>query len=192
MVVGAQGGRLAAASPLKTPGGNRLDSALGKQLAAAALRPSAQAALQSPLRPLAEPGESPQRLRFAPPTLRKDHPRKSPPERLPIGLMQYRDWLMLGCDGCAHANTVMGPAGGDAAEAAMTPVEVTLRHCLNLRARRWATYEFMTPAIDEPWYSRGSMPALLRDLGLHQARTPLSPSFVAPTGPAVRSIAHRC
>ena len=142
-----------------------LEGALTKQLAAAALRPSAQAALHSPLRPLADAAESPRRLRFNPPTLRTDHPRKSPPERLPIGLMQYRDWLMLGCDGCAHAAAVMAPADGDAA---MGPVEVALRHCLNLRARRWATYEFVTPAIDEPWYAHGSMAHVLRQLGLHK------------------------
>jgi hypothetical protein len=162
-----QGCRLPEASPLKTPGG-----ASATSLAAAALRPSAHAALQ---------GLSAERLphgfetgllqRQHPNSFRRSNRRKTPPERLPIGLMQHRSWLMRGCEGGAsrggepigsHAAIV---ATGDT-DAPMSEAERALRHCLSLRARRWATFEFMTATLDEPWLQRGTMTELLEELGL--------------------------
>jgi hypothetical protein len=80
--------------------------------------------------------------------------------------MQYHDWLMLGCTGRMH----IAPAAVFSAETFMSDLEVALRHCLNLRARRWASYEFMTAAIDETWFQQGTMQDLLRQLGLHRVR----------------------
>lgn len=153
------------ASPLKTPQG---------MSAAAALRPSAQAALTG-----ASAEQIPLSLDVAalpqvnPLSQRVRHARKSAPERLPIGLMQHRSWLMRGCEGGA----VRGgePFGGyealvgDDAQP-MSMVERALRRCLSLRARRWATYEFMTAAIDEPWLQQGTMAELLEGIGLGEVR----------------------
>ena len=99
------------------------------------------------------------------------HRRKAPPERLPIGLMQYRSWLMRGCEGNPQGLSLNGPGlalGDDGLP--MGDQEKCLRHCLTLRTRRWAMFEFMTPKIDEPWYHQGSMRQLLDSMGLQGLR----------------------
>ena len=101
--------------------------------------------------------------------------RKSPPERLPLHLMQHRAWLMPGFvqGSNGQANTAVDAAAipgakGASATAGMSDPERRLRHCLGLRARRWAMFEFVTPPIDRAFYEEGSMAEYLQSLGLHQ------------------------
>ena len=156
-----QGCRIPEASPLKTPG------ATANSLPTAALRPSAQAALQGMSAEQASHGfESALSQRPNVKTMRRSHRRKAPPERLPMALMQHRHWLMRGCEGesrVAHGGLAMA-TGDDEQE--MCEAERALRHCLNLRTRRWANYEFVTASIDEPWLQQGSMAQLLDEIGL--------------------------
>lgn len=87
--------------------------------------------------------------------------RKSPPERLPLYLMQHRSWLMHG--------PAAGPAAGAAGDVGEPcDAEQRLRRALSLRMRRWAMYEFLTPVIDRGYLAEGSMAEYLATLGLDQ------------------------
>lgn len=101
--------------------------------------------------------------------------RKSPPERLPLHLMQHRAWLMPGSmqgsnsQAATEVDAAAMPAvNGGSTTASMGEPERQLRHCLGLRARRWAMFEFVTPPIDRAFYEDGSMSEYLHSLGLHQ------------------------
>ncbi len=48
----------------------------------------------------------------------------------------------------------------------MGPAEVTLRHCLGPRTRRWAMYEFQYSALDRPYFMRSELQELLHHAGL--------------------------
>eukprot|EP00892_Ulva_mutabilis_P000215 jgi/Ulvmu1/10194/UM006_0150.1 len=88
--------------------------------------------------------------------------RKSPPERLPLHLLQHRSWLMHGPGAPAGEPR---PAGPD------IDAELRLRRALSLRMRRWALYEFLTPMIDRGYLSDGSMAEYLANLGLDQIKS---------------------
>ena len=78
---------------------------------------------------------------------------------------------MRGCEGNPQGLSLNGPGlalGDDGLP--MGDQEKCLRHCLTLRTRRWAMFEFMTPKIDEPWYHQGSMRQLLDSMGLQGLR----------------------
>lgn len=151
-------------SPMKTP---QAHAALDGGLTAVALRPSAHAALQG--LSVERMGHGFEHAVAQPPnprSQRRQHPRKSPPERLSIGLVQHRGWLMRGCEGnmrppLAGTATVTGDS-----DLPMSDLERKLRHSLNLRTRRWATYEFMQSSIDAPWFQEGTMQQILEKLGL--------------------------
>lgn len=99
--------------------------------------------------------------------------RKSPPERLPLYLMQHRSWLMHGAPPAGGS-----AAGGEAAAGeagAPCDAEQRLRRALSLRMRRWAMYEFLTPVIDRGYLADGSMAEYLGNLGLDQVPPPAVP-----------------
>jgi hypothetical protein len=89
--------------------------------------------------------------------------------------MQHRAWLMPGFNSGSNSQAGSAvdipapPAGkGLSNSASMGESERQLRHCLGLRARRWAMFEFVTPPIDRAFYEEGSMAEYLQSLGLHQ------------------------
>lgn len=45
-------------------------------------------------------------------------------------------------------------------------LELKLRHCLGLRMRRWAVFEFFYSAIDRPWFMKGGMHEIATKLGI--------------------------
>jgi hypothetical protein len=166
-----QGCRGPVPSPLKTPPAASSNTPLDGSLAAVALRPSAHAALQGlSVDRVAHGFECAMSQPPNPRSLRRSHPRKSHAERLPIGLMQHRNWLMRGCEGATRAghSGACTPTGDS--DLPMSDTERALRHCLNLRTRRWATYEFVMSAIDAPWFRQGTMAEVLQQLGLDGVR----------------------
>lgn len=58
-----------------------------------------------------------------------------------------------------HALLLCAGAEGETGEP-MTPAEVTLRHCLSARTRRWAAAEFFCSAIDRPYFMRSELQVL--------------------------------
>ena len=95
--------------------------------------------------------------------------RKSPPERLPLYLLQHRSWLMHG----PAAPQPPAPGADDvrsAGAAGAVDAEQRLRRALSLRMRRWALYEFLTPMIDRGYLTDGSMAEQLTTLGLDQVQ----------------------
>lgn len=141
-----------------------------------ARRPMPGGGMTTPVRPLSATAAA-----HAPGSSGRKSSRKSPPERLPLHLMQHRAWLMPGFISGSNSQAATAveaaavpPATKGAAVSAtahMSDPERRLRHCLGLRARRWAMFEFVTPPIDRAFYEEGSMAEYLHNLGLHQVLT---------------------
>lgn len=159
-----QGTASAAARPTQ-PHGHALQHLSAAPHADRARVPLPGAGISTPVRPL-----SAGKLQQAPGSSSRKSSRKSPPERLPLHLMQHRAWLMPGFVGGTNGQATSAVDGTSAASAAadLEDPERRLRHCLGLRARRWAMFEFVTPPIDRAFYEEGSMSEYLHSLGLSQ------------------------